>query len=383
MICMRIELLPALNGDCILIEYVPLHFIMIDGGYVDTYKNYLFPRLKEIAGQGGVVDLIVVTHIDGDHISGVIKLLEEEELPIEIKHIWYNGYRHVQSIVKVSEVPETFVHKSICKENSKETCKPISARQGCTLSTLIFQKGLVWNEPTGGGVIKAPMTIQLSKATIHILSPNETDIENLCDFWRKRLIKDGLLRKEHSAEYWDDAFEFCLSKDKPGFRFHEKKVSKSYDLRKIEEEPYEPDDSVTNGSSIAFVLEAEGKRILFMGDAHAETVVESLNALYGTENAPFKFDAVKLSHHGSYNNNSPELLRKITCCNWVISTNGDKYNHPDLPTLVHVLIHNNRCKLFFNYKLSVIEELGKLESDEKQEFEIIAPEVGEGISLTI
>lgn len=383
MICMRIELLPALNGDCILIEYVPLHFIMIDGGYVDTYKNYLFPRLKEIAGQGGVVDLIVVTHIDGDHISGVIKLLEEEELPIEIKHIWYNGYRHVQSIVKVSEVPETFVHKSICKENSKETYKPISARQGCTLSTLIFQKGLVWNEPTGGGVIKAPMTIQLSKATIHILSPNETDIENLCDFWRKRLIKDGLLRKEHSAEYWDDAFEFSLSKDKPGFHFHEQKVSMSYNLEKIKEEPYTPDDSATNGSSISFMMEVDGKRILFLGDAHAETVVDSLNALFGAENVPFKFDSAKLSHHGSYNNNSPELLSKISCPNWLISTNGDKYNHPDMPTMAHIITHNTGCQLLFNYKLPVGNELCKAEYHEKYDFEIVLPKDGEGISLIV
>jgi hypothetical protein len=35
---MRIELLTALNGDCILVEYTPNHFILIDGGgYVDTY----------------------------------------------------------------------------------------------------------------------------------------------------------------------------------------------------------------------------------------------------------------------------------------------------------------------------------------------------------
>lgn len=28
---MRIELLTALNGDCILVEYTPNHFILIDG----------------------------------------------------------------------------------------------------------------------------------------------------------------------------------------------------------------------------------------------------------------------------------------------------------------------------------------------------------------
>ena len=380
---MRIELLPALNGDCILVEYYPKHFILIDGGYVDTYKNYLLPRLKEIAAHDGVLDLVVVTHIDCDHISGVIKLLEEEVSPIKIQSIWYNGYRHVQPITKEIKVEETFAHRNICKESTKTESKPISAKQGCTLSALIAQKGLAWNVPAGGGVIKVPMTIKVGNAVIYILSPNENNIENLVDFWRKRLIKDGLLLKEHSEEYWDDAFEFCMSRDKPGFRFHEKKVSKSYDLDKIKEEPYEPDNSATNGSSISFVLEADGKRILFLADAYAETVADSLNTLYGEENVPFRFDAVKMSHHGSFNNNSPMLLSRIACDKWFILTNGDKYNHPDLPTLAHVITHNNRCKLFFNYKLPVSEELGKPEYHEKYEFEVISSENGDVLSLTI
>ena len=38
---MKIDLLPALNGDSVLVEYVPSHYFLIDGGYVDTYKDYL------------------------------------------------------------------------------------------------------------------------------------------------------------------------------------------------------------------------------------------------------------------------------------------------------------------------------------------------------
>ena len=56
---MTVSVLPALNGDCILVEYTFLHYILIDGGYVDTYKEYLLPRLSEIARRGGVLDLLV------------------------------------------------------------------------------------------------------------------------------------------------------------------------------------------------------------------------------------------------------------------------------------------------------------------------------------
>ena len=382
---MKIDLLPALNGDSVLVQYVPSHYFLIDGGYVDTYKDYLLPKLKEISENGGAIDVIVVTHIDADHISGIIKLLEEEALPISIGEIWYNGYRHIQSVVKVSANGEHFVHDNICKAVQLAESKKISARQGCTLSTLIARKGIPWNVPLSGATIKGLYSFSFGKATIHILSPNSDDISNVESFWKKKLIIDGLLSKAHSEEFWDDAFEYSLSKDKPGFHYHERNVSKSYDLIKMMEEIYEPDDSATNGSSIAFVLEVDEKRVLFLGDAHAETIVDSLMELYGKENAPFWFDAVKLSHHGSYNNNSPELLKLIRCNNWLISTNGDKYNHPDFPTLAHIIANgnNHEPRLYFNYNIELSRELTAQSYHDDFEFEIITPVGEQGITITI
>ena len=380
---MRIEVLPALNGDCILIEYEPQHYILIDGGYVDTYLTFLKSRLHEISKQGGVLDLVVVSHIDSDHISGIIKMLEEDEPPIPIRGIWYNGYRHVQSTTIVSEEKETFVHKSICKQY-KQTCdKPISAKQGCTLSALIMRHGLTWNAPVNGGAIVAPFSIQLGDATLHVLSPSGQDIRTLGKFWKKRLIKDGFLAKAHSEEFWDDAFEFSLSNEKPGFHFHDKKVSKTFDLNKLKTEEYIPDDSATNGSSIAFVLETKDKRVLFMGDSHSETIEDSLASLYGMENQPYSFDAVKLSHHGSYNNNSPKLFELISADKWIVSTNGDKYNHPDMPTLAHIVTGGTGRELYFNYPLSICDELKKTDYHQGFNFEVIVPENGKGIIVTL
>lgn len=378
---MKIIILPALNGDCILVEFQPSHYILIDGGYVDTYENYLFPTLKELEAQGGKLDVVVVTHIDGDHISGIIRLLED--MPIGIGEIWYNGYRHIQSVAVTTEDKETFVHRSICKESQSEECKPISAKQGCTLSALIARNGIPWNIPWKGNTIMAPMSFTLGDAIIHVLSPNNEDIGALESFWKKRLIKDGLLKKAHSEEFWDDAYEFSLSKDMPGFHLHEKKVSKSYDLLKLCKEAYEPDGSASNGSSISFVLETKGKRLLFLGDSHSETVVVSLRALYGEEKVPYIFDAVKLSHHGSYNNNSPELIKLIVSDKWLVSTNGDKYNHPDMPTLAHIITKGKGMKIYFNYYLPICRELSDGLYHKDFDFEIITPEGENGIQIEI
>lgn len=381
---MKIDVLPAQNGDCFLVEYIPNRYILIDGGYADTYRNCLLPKLKSIAEVGGVVDAIVVTHIDSDHISGIIKMLEEDDLPVRVGGIWYNGYRHVQSGAIVSEEKETVIHRSICKENQTDEAKPISAKQGCTLSRLIAVNELPWNKPVEGGVMRAPLSFPLGNATIHILSPRQENIEGLEEFWKKRLIKDGLLKKAHSEEFWDDAYEFSLSQEKPGFHFHEKPVSKSYDLQKTKGELYEPDISATNGSTIAFVLEADGKRVLFLGDAFAETIVGSLKQLYGKESAPYWFDAVKLSHHGSYNNNSPELFDMIATDKWIVSTNGDKYNHPDMPTLAHAITREEESKIYFNYNLPICDTLRDDAYHKDYVFSVVVPEdSGRGIHIEL
>lgn len=98
----EIEALPANEGDCILvtIEQESLH-ILIDGGTAETYRNYLKNRLIQLKNEGGAIDLLIVTHIDNDHIGGVIELLKEngsnkDSKIIEIKNIWHNSYRHLQ-----------------------------------------------------------------------------------------------------------------------------------------------------------------------------------------------------------------------------------------------------------------------------------------------
>lgn len=77
---MKITIFPALNGDCILIEYDESHCMLIDGGYVDTYNQHLVPVLSDLASKGKVIDLLVVTHIDSDHNSRWVNALETSSI---------------------------------------------------------------------------------------------------------------------------------------------------------------------------------------------------------------------------------------------------------------------------------------------------------------
>jgi len=62
-------------------------------------------------------------------------------------------------------------------------------------------------------------------------------------------------------------------------------------------------------------------------------------------------DAVKLAHHGSRNNLTPEFMQLVDAEHFLFSSNGDKFKHPDKQA-VEAVIHGARRKptLWFNYR---------------------------------
>jgi glyoxylase-like metal-dependent hydrolase (beta-lactamase superfamily II) len=91
----RIEMLPALEGDCLWIEYGDADSprrMVIDAGRKESYRA-LADRLAELSDP---VELFVMTHIDDDHIFGAVPLFEDGRIDKStFKDVWYNGYTHL------------------------------------------------------------------------------------------------------------------------------------------------------------------------------------------------------------------------------------------------------------------------------------------------
>lgn len=61
-----------------MIEFLKENYhILIDGGYADTYYNYLKDILADLSAKGKRIQLLVITHIDADHIGGIQAFLRE------------------------------------------------------------------------------------------------------------------------------------------------------------------------------------------------------------------------------------------------------------------------------------------------------------------
>jgi len=93
------------------------------------------------------------------------------------------------------------------------------------------------------------------------------------------------------------------------------------------------DSAVANGSTLAMLGEFAGKRCLLLGDAHPDTVVDSMKKLGTSESKPMKLDAIKMAHRGSMGNTTPELLGLVACKHFLVSTTDAAFNDPDRETI--------------------------------------------------
>jgi len=83
----------ALAGDSILISTEKTN-ILIDGGYGITHEEQIKPKLNRL---NNCLDLVVLTHIDEDHICGLIEMINNDRKNTnKIKELWFNSIKSIR-----------------------------------------------------------------------------------------------------------------------------------------------------------------------------------------------------------------------------------------------------------------------------------------------
>ena len=341
----RIELLPARHGDCLLLSYGDAarpHRVLIDGGPIGAY-GALSARLAALPEDQRELELLVITHVDGDHIEGCLKLLNHPELAT-FRDIWFNGWPHIaQELKEPPPAPrqapsdEAGIHQR-------------SAMQGTEISVRI--DGRQWNAAFEGAPVFVPATGPLpvrelpGGLRLTLLSPTLDKLVKLRTAWSRALER---------AEV-DPANEAALRARLDGRAAYRASGAR---LRPTPDQMMSSaalalgpmDDAVANGSSIAVIAEYAGRRLALLGDAHAPTLAATLGRMAAaTGAATLRLDAVKLAHHGSAANLSPDLLGRIECGTWLVSTDGSLFQHPDDEAIHAVVRQVPGARLLFNYR---------------------------------
>ena len=334
-----LEALEAAFGDSLLLHYGTVaapRLIIIDGGPSGVYGDRLAPRLKELAdsrseGDNLPVQLVVVSHIDSDHVRGIVELTnaaiqaDQNGVPplVSINALWHNSFEDtvkpihakmaelaVATGVKTAAINNA-IPVSIAKKTSRTSQLVLaSVPEGRTLRANARRLNIPLNRGFDGELIiagKKPIKKVFDGVlTLTIVNPRQSELDALQTEWAKQikaLKKKGKLKP---AAVEAITAEFV-------------------------------DKSVTNLSSIVLIAESGGKTMLLTGDVRGDYVIESLEAQgLKKKGKTMHFDIIKVPHHGSWRDLADEFFKELTADHYVFSANG-MYSNPDKPSVKSLL----------------------------------------------
>lgn len=306
---LRIELMPAERGDCLWVTWGdrggPQHVMLIDGGpsqSIETLVPELERRLVALGPGDDRVELLVQTHIDADHIQGLVSLLSQPMRVKLFRDVWFNGLRHVSDILGVGDAE--------------------------VLTSALTQYPERWNAAFGGAAVVVPdapaplPVVDLAGGMrLTLLAPTPAALAALAPEWQK----------------WVDQARRVPTVPK---RWRRDDVLGGFDPDAWAHVPDSEDRSKPNSAGIAFVAEHGRRRVAFLADVPPRFVLAAFRRApehWRGKDGRIRLDAVKVSHHGSRGNTSRRLCDAVACSRWLFSTDGTRFGHPHPETLGRIV----------------------------------------------
>lgn len=365
----------ARKGDCMLLHFgtaAKPGLVMIDGGPKGVYQPHLKPRLLELRKARGLgpqqplpVDLLMVSHVDDDHIQGILDFTRElrsaspHQPPfVRVSGLWHNSFDEILGKTPrelTASVSEGFGAASLngelppdasidMGEDATDEDEEVAAS---TLSVLAsIEQGhrlrgdaeaLKWqrNPFFGGKLIladKTPRPIRdgLTFTVVGPMRPELAALQKKHDAWLKEQQK-----KKKSGEAALAAYV---------------------------------DKSVPNLSSLVMLAECGGKRMLLTGDARGDKILAGLEATgLVAKGGKLHVDLLKVPHHGSSNNVGPDFFRRITADHYVFSGDGE-HGNPERETMEMLLAARGKepLQLHLTYPIPEIDALRKEDWQKEQ-----------------
>lgn len=320
----KLHLIQAEFGDSMLIEYGSSQspkFFLIDGGPSNVYNNFLRSELENIVGEGGTLDVVAITHVDIDHIKGILDFLAElksqsdngEQHFLKVKDLWLNTFSGTIDTdgTMTNRINTIFSNAASNNVSMASTGIAINGiKEGNRVTTLCNVLQIPMNTPTTQGIFRvgspnAPLTF--GNLTVTIVGPTKENLDALKTEW-----EEWIAAREN--EMGAGNFNVLSMSDK----------------------------SVPNLSSIAFLIEGNGRSMLFTGDGRGDHLIEGLKKKGLLNNGRMHVEVLKVAHHGSDRNATRAFFENITADIYVISANG-KHSNPDYATLSWIIESANEA----------------------------------------
>lgn len=326
---LEIQFLPAREGDAIWIRWGADeldHQMFVDMGTEGTGEA-IAERLLELDVADRAFDLLVVSHIDRDHIGGVLSCVSDRDQPINglrFDDVWFNGWDHLHD--RIPPVPT-------------QGLEPMGGVMGERLSKWLrrttwnghFERGRIVRGDQPFETVDYPGDLSLT-----VLGPTAERLTELITPWEDE-VHAAIDRGSVDP---DDVSDGLRPPIHPGLESYGPKVRPDLqdwsDLEMLAATRTGEDPSEANGSSISLLLQwGSDVTVLLCGDAFAEDLVEVFGVLGA--GGTVELDVFKLPHHGSKKNVTTDLVRAVRCPYWMFSTDGNRFRHPDPTAIVRIL----------------------------------------------
>ena len=344
-----LEALQANDGDCLLLHYSSTGAsetrVLIDGGSNGVYRSIIKPRFDALRGQQPLdLRMVMVSHIDADHITGVVdlfKALSEQANSggdpfCQIGTLWFNSFEQVHGDTHPTVAAATAASlggPQIPGLDAQTQAVVASIPQGNTLRTLASDLHVAVNLGAGGPLViplaSGRRTVPIADGlTFTILAPPRAQLDRLAQDWNKA-------KADHPADPAAQAADYL-------------------------------NNTVPNMSSIVVVAEAAvagqaSRRMLLTGDARGDVILQALDVAGFSSNGRCHFDLLKVQHHGSNHSTTQDFLERVTADRYVISGNGLKGNpHPDALGWLSAARHGQPYEAFLTNRTGVDGVLGPM-----------------------
>lgn len=271
------------------------YIVVIDGGSKESGEK-LVELIRDHYGMT-YVDLVISTHPDSDHTSGLRVVLEEMKVGKLWMHLPWNHSDRIRDL---------FHDGRITDDSLKERMRK-AYRYAYELEQIANKKNVPIEEPFAG--------TNFLNGIIQVLGPTEEYYEEL--------LVNSAKTPEHKIEGLFGSIEKTFTSVKSSVLNW---VEETFDIETLDESG---ETSSENNSSVVSVLNFDTKKFLFTGDAG---IPAFKNVIDYSKSRGIDISSVywkQVPHHGSQRNISPSILDEIKTSIAYVSASKGAPKHPN------------------------------------------------------
>jgi hypothetical protein len=376
---MKIRVFQSDKGDCLLVTSASgTHRVLVDGGTTASYTAHVAPALGKLAKEKKALDAVYVSHIDDDHIAGVLRMMDDlmdwrvfdfqskhgnnhvkeptSHRPPEVGKIWHNAFHELlgDNVGPITDMLAAsssilgsnkralsngaFLEQSelaLSKNQALQLVHRVSGEQLDIAVNPEFKQKLM--------VIKSGSPkLAVGSMRFSIIGPFEQDLKKLRDEWNQwlrdnqEIVAD--IRRKAKAD--KDLLTSDVDRLLAPITAHSEALL-SAQLAFAKGLGNRGAVTTPNLASLMFLVMEGDQKILLTGDGHADDAIKGLEHLGELKNSDgLHVNVIKVPHHGSEHNMTPEFAERVTADHYIFCGNGFSTN-PEID-VIDLLVNKRR-----------------------------------------